>query len=150
LPLAELQACAAVTARRAAALGLLAVLTALAVAGCTASMGLRQDGSYVLAANEEGMDCQRLSNSIWGRLDILKSLPAKAKTERENAAPTAVAAFGRWFGSNGGIAAVETYERERAHVRALHRALIDKGCPPLNVERELAAIDAAMAAARNP
>jgi hypothetical protein len=148
--LAQLQACAAVTARRAASSGLLAVATALVLAGCAASIGLREDGSYVLTTNELAMDCQRLSNGIWGRLEILKSLPAAAKTERENAAPTAVAAFGRLFGSNGGIAALETYEHERAHVRALHRALIDKGCPPLDVERELAAIDAAMSKARNP
>jgi len=128
----------------------LAVAAALALAGCAASIGLREDGSYALTTNELDMDCPRLRNSILGRLDILKSLPAAARAERENAAPTAAAAFGRLFGGNGGIAAFATYERERAHVRALHRALIDKGCPPLNVERELVAIDAAMTAARNP
>jgi len=131
-------------------IGLVAVATALALAGCAASVGLRQDGTYVLPANELGMDCPRLRNGILAKLDTLKSLPAAAKTERENAAPTAVAAFGRLFGSNGGIAAFDTYERERAHVRALQGALIDKGCPPLDVERELVAIDAAMSAARNP
>jgi hypothetical protein len=112
-------------------------------------VGLRNDGTYVLATNELDLDCSRLRNNILGRLEVLKSLPAAAKTERENAAPTAVAAFGRLFG-NGGIAALETYDRERAHVRALHRALIDKGCPPFDVEHELVTIDAAMAAARNP
>jgi len=128
----------------------LAVAAALALAGCAASIGLREDGSYALTTNELDMDCPRLRNSILGRLDILKSLPAAVKVERENAAPTAAAAFGRLFGSNGGIAAVTTYERERAHVRAVHRALLDKGCPPLDVEREIVTLDAAISAARNP
>ena len=89
------------------------------------------------------MDCNRLSNSIWGRLQVLKALPAKAKAERQAAAPTAVQAFGRWFGSsNNGLASLEEYDRERAHVRSLHRELIGKGCPPLDIERELAATDA--------
>jgi hypothetical protein len=127
----------------------LAVAAALALAGCAASVGLREDGTYALTSNELDMDCSRLRNSILGRLDILKSLPAAAKAERENAAPTAAAAFGRLFGGNGGVAAFATYERERAHVRALHRALIDKGCPPLDVERELVTLDAAISAARN-
>ena len=128
----------------------LAVAAALALAGCAASIGLREDGSYALTTNELDMDCPRLRNSILGRLDILKSLPAAVKVERENAAPTAAAAFGRLFGGNGGIAAFATYERERAHVRALHRTLIDKGCPPLDVERELVTLDAAISAASNP
>ena len=51
--------------------------------------------------------------------------------------------IGRWFGgSNNGLASLEEYDRERAHVRSLHRLLIGKGCPPLDIERELAATDA--------
>lgn len=115
-------------------------------AGCSASIGLQKDGSYNLESTEQTMDCSRLSNSIWGRLQVLKSLPAKARTEREAAAPTALQAFGRWFGgSNKGLAALEEYDRERAHVRSLHRTLIGKGCPPLDIERELAETDAQIA-----
>ena len=44
-----------------------------------------------------------------------------------------------------GLASLEEYDRERAHVRSLHRALIAKGCPPLDIERELAATDAEIA-----
>ena len=107
------------------------------------SIGLQKDGTYTLESSEQAMDCSRLSNSIWGRLQVLKALPAKAKAEREAAAPTAVQAFGRWFGSsNNGLASLEEYDRERAHVRSLHRVLIGKGCPPLDIERELAATDA--------
>ena len=91
------------------------------------------------------MDCTRLSNGIWGRLQVLKALPAKAKAERETAAPTAVQAFSRWFGSsNNGLASLKEYDRERAHIRSLHQVLLEKGCPPLDIERELAATDAAI------
>ena len=116
-------------------------------AGCsTASIGLQKDGTYNLDSSEQTLDCQRLSNNIWGRLQLLKSLPAKAKAEREAAAPTAVQAFGRWFGgSTKGLASLEEYDRERAHARSLHRTLIGKGCPPLDIERELAATDAEIA-----
>ena len=122
----------------------LAILACVAVAGCvSASIGLQKDGTYNLEASEQGMDCTRLSNGIWGRLQVLKALPAKAKAEQDTAAPTAVQAFSRWFGgSNKGLASLEEYDRERAHVRSLHGVLIAKGCPPLDIERELAATDA--------
>jgi hypothetical protein len=124
-----------------------ALLGCILAAGCaSASIGLQKDGTYTLESSEQSMDCNRLSNSIWGRLQVLKSLPAKAKAEREAAAPTAVQAVGRWFGgSTKGLASLAEYDRERAHTRALHRTLIGKGCPPLDIESELAATDAAIA-----
>jgi hypothetical protein len=122
----------------------LAILVCAAAAGCaSASIGLQKDGTYNLESSEQAMDCTRLSNGIWGRLQVLKALPAKAKAEREAVAPTAVQAFSRWFGgSNNGLASLEEYDRERAHIRSLHGVLIAKGCPPLDIERELAATDA--------
>ena len=123
------------------------LLACTLVAGCAnASIGLQKDGTYTLDSSEQTLDCGRLSNNIWGRLQVLKSLPAKAKVEREAAAPTAVQAVGRWFGgSTKGLASLEEYDRERAHVRSLHRTFIGKGCPPLDIESELAATDAAIA-----
>jgi hypothetical protein len=128
--------------------GLAIVLLACALAGgcASASIGLQTDGTYNLDTSEETMDCTRLSNSIWGRLQVLKALPAKAKTERDSVSPTAVQAVGRWFGSSTkGLATLAEYDRERAHVHSLHRILIGKGCPPLDIERELAATDEAIA-----
>jgi hypothetical protein len=124
-----------------------ALIACTLAAGCaSASIGLQKDGTYTLDSSEQTLDCGRLSNNIWGRLQVLKSLPAKAKAEREAAAPTAVQAFGRWFGgSTKGLASLVEYDRERAHVRSLHRTLIGKGCPPLDMESELAATDAAIA-----
>jgi len=125
-----------------------AVLLGCALAGgcSTTTIGLQKDGSYILDDNEQTLDCQRLSNSLWGRLQVLKSLPDRARAEREAAAPTAVQAVGRWFGaSNKGLETLKEYDSERAHVRSLHRVLMSKGCPPLDIERELAATDAAIA-----
>jgi hypothetical protein len=118
----------------------------LASAGCSASVGLQKDGTYILERNEETMDCPRLANSIWGRLQVLKSLPDKAKKERAAAAPTALEAVGRMFGGASQVLpSLKEYDRERAHVRSLHRVLLNGGCPPLDIERELAATDAAIA-----
>ena len=119
---------------------------ALGLAGCSTSAGLQKDGTYVLERTEESMDCHRLANSIWGRLQVLKSLPDKAKNERAAVAPTAFEAVGRMFGGASKVLpSLKEYDRERAHVRSLHRILLDKGCPPLDIERELAATDAAIA-----
>ena len=121
-------------------------LVLLAAAGCATKVGLQGDGSYILDRGEQSMDCQRLSNSIWGRLQVLKSMPDKIKAEREAAAPTAFQAFGRMFGtSTQGLVNLKEYDRERAHVRSLHRQLIDKGCAPVDVEREVANTDEAVA-----
>ena len=126
---------------------LVAVFACALAAGCSsASLGLQKDGTYNLDSSEQTMDCNRLSNSLWGRLQVLKALPAKAKVEQASVAPTAAQAVGRWFGgSTKGLASLEEYDRERAHVRSLHRTLIGKGCPPLDIERELASTDAEIA-----
>ena len=122
-----------------------ALIACALAAGCSsASIGLQKDGTYNLESSEQTMDCHRLSNSIWGRLQVMKALPAKAKVERASAAPSC-SAGGRRGGSAKGLASLEEYDRERAHVRSLHRTLIDKGCPPLDIERELAATDADIA-----
>jgi hypothetical protein len=121
-------------------------LCALATAGCATAVGLQKDGTYVLERTEQSLDCQRLANSVWGRLQVLRSLPDRARAERQAVAPTAVAAWGRLFGgSSKGLPSLEEYDRERAHVRALHRVMLDKGCTPIDIERELALADSAIA-----
>jgi hypothetical protein len=123
---------------------------ALLLGGCSATVGLQTDGTYALESSEQHLDCQRLANSVWDRLQLLKSLPKKAEAERQDAAPTAVAVFGRLFGANKGLAALAEYDRERAHVRSLHQTMMEKGCAPYDVERELAATDAAISEFRKP
>ena len=125
-------------------------LTALALvcAGCSPSAGLQKDGTYILDKGEQSLDCPRLANAIWGRLQVLRALPDKAKAERAAAAPTAVQAIGRIFGSSSNLPSLKEYDQERAHVRSLHRNLLERGCPPLDIERELAATDTAIAEQR--
>ncbi len=143
LPRPTFQACARRSSRLAA--HALAGAAVLGVAACSSSVGLQKDGTYALDGGEKAMDCQRIANSIWGRLQILKALPERARKEREAAAPTAALALGRMFGANKGLEALADYDRERAHARSLHQISTDKGCPPIDVERELAATDAAIA-----
>lgn len=146
MPVVPASACGSMRSIRCAGLGA-ALLASAMVAGCAgSSVGLQKDGTYILDSAEQSLDCQRLSNSVWGRLQVLRSLPERARAEREAAAPTAVQAVGRWFGSSGkSPVALAEYDRERAHLRSLHRTLISKGCPPVDIERELAQTDAAIA-----
>jgi hypothetical protein len=126
---------------------ILACALALSAGGCGgASVGLQKDGNYLLESEERTLDCQRLHNSIWGRLQVMKALPEKIRNERAREPPTAALAIGRIFGSKSkGLQTLEEYDREHAHVRALHRAALDRGCPPIDVERELASTDAVIA-----
>jgi hypothetical protein len=128
-------------------LTILACALALCAGGCaSSSVGLQKDGNYLLETDERAMDCQRLHNSIWGRLQVMKALPDRIRAERAKEPPTAALAFGRLFGGKSkGLASLAEYDREHAHVRALHRAALDRGCPPIDVERELATTDAVVA-----
>lgn len=138
---ADLARCSLGAALRAAS-----CLCALAAAGCATAVGLQKDGSYILERGEQNMDCQRLSNSVWGRLQVIKALPTKARAEWEATAPTAAVAWGKLFGGSSKVLpSLQEYDKERAHVRALHRIMLDKGCPPVDIERELAIADSAIA-----
>ncbi len=126
---------------------ILACALTLCAGGCaSSSVGLQKDGRYLLETDERALDCQRLQNSIWGRLQVMKALPDRIRAEKAKDPPTAALAFGRLFGGKAkGLATLGEYDREHAHVRALHRAALDRGCPPIDVERELAATDAMVA-----
>lgn len=121
--------------------------------GCagTPLVGYQKDGSYVLERSEHGLDCLRLSQNLWGRIELLKAMPAKAKAEQDASPPNAMLAMGRWFGGPGkGLKAVADYDREHAHALALHGAMAQKRCLTHDIERELAETDSAMAKYRTP
>ncbi len=119
--------------------------------GCASlSVGLQGDGRYILERSEQSADCQVLHKSIWGRIQIVKDLPAKARAEQQTTPSTASSLFGRLFGGqNKGLTAVRDYDRERAHVSALQRAMVEKKCIAVEVESELASADAEMAKIRS-
>jgi len=118
--------------------------------GCASALvGLQSDGSYILERSEQSANCQALYKSIWGRIEVLKTLPEKARAEQQTPAPTASLLFGRWFSSpSKGLAAVAEYDRERAHAYALQRAMNEKKCVTVDLERELGEVTAEMAKIR--
>lgn len=117
---------------------------ALALAGCASSIvGLQSDGSYILERNERAHSCDALHKTFVERVEVLKLLPERAKAERQEAPQTAASMISRWMsGSSKGLVAIEQYDRERAHARALQRTMSEKNCPPVDLDRELAEADA--------
>jgi len=114
------------------------------------SLGLQNDGTYLLENNEKSLDCDRLYKAIWGRVQNMKTMPARAKVEQEQLPPTAFLAIGRIFGGqNKGLATIDEYDRESAHVGALHRTMVEKRCPNrLDLERELGETESVMSELR--
>lgn len=148
---------AAITLRRQAtvkSVRTIRCLVLLAGAPClwscaSAKVGLQGDGNYILERSEQSADCQGLYKNIYGRIQILKGLPAKAKVEQATAPPTAFSLFGRLFsGPNKGLDAVAEYNRERAHAYAVQRAMSEKKCVAVELDRELAEVDLEMAQVR--
>jgi hypothetical protein len=109
------------------------------LAGCMSSLGLQQDGTYLLERHEHEASCDALYKDLWGRIQLIKSLPAKAMAEQAAPPPTAFSLFGRWgFGGAGnGLKAVEEYDRERAHAYALERVMREKKCVNVDLELEI-------------
>jgi hypothetical protein len=128
----------------------LMLLAAMPLAGCMGgTLGLQTDGSYLLESDEQQGSCDSLAKSLWGRIQLIKTLPASAKTEQAAPPPTASSAIGRWLGgSHKGLKAVEDYDRELAHAHALQRTMRSKGCPSIDVDREIAQAAAEMARIR--
>ena len=116
---------------------------------CMSSLGLQSDGTYLLERHEQQASCDTLYKDIWGRIQLLKGLPAKAMAEQAAPPPTASLLFGRWFGgADKGLKAVEEYDRERAHTYALQRSMREKKCVNVDLDLELAEVAAEMARIR--
>jgi hypothetical protein len=113
------------------------------------SLGLQSDGTYLLERHEEQATCDQLYKEIWGHIQVIKGLPAKAMAEQATPPPTATALFGRWWGdSHKGLKAVQDYDRERAHTYAIQRAMREKKCVSVDVDTELGDVPAQMARIR--
>ncbi len=122
----------------------------LGLTACGSSLvGLQSDGTYILERGERSSSCDALQKNFTSRVEVLKALPAKARAEQETAPATAWSMFGRLLGApNRGLAAIQEYDRERAHAQALQRNMHEKKCLAVDLDRELAETDAAMAAIR--
>jgi hypothetical protein len=126
------------------------VWVVLALAGCAGSIvGLQSDGTYVLEKNEHTLSCDAMARNLAERVELLKLLPERARAERMEAPQTAVSLITRWMSSGKkGLAAIEQYDRERAHAYALQRVMHEKQCPPADLDRDLAEADAQIAGIR--
>jgi hypothetical protein len=131
-------------------MGLAVALCSLPLSGCgSAAIGLQKDGTYILENSEKSLECDRLYKAIWGHIQIMKKLPERAKAEMQTTPTTAFSAIGRIFGvQNKGLSAIDEYDREAAHVDALNRAMVEKGCARIQLERELADTEYAIAQLR--
>src|SRR5262245_31614583 len=106
--------------------------------GCAASAGLQSDGRYVLESQEEQASCDTLYKDIWGRIQLVKGLPAKALAEQAAPPPTASLLFGRFFGgADKGLKSVEEYDREGAHIYAVLRVMLGEECANVDGDQEL-------------
>lgn len=116
----------------------------VALGGCASSLvGLQSDGTYILERGELSSSCDAMHRNFNTRVEILKGLPARAKAEREAVPTTAWSMVGRWLSSpNKGLNAINDYDRERAHALAVQRAMREKQCQPVDLDRELAEADA--------
>ena len=101
-------------------IGLAGLCLALLSSCASMPLGLQKDGTYILEANEQSLDCDRLYKAIWGRVQNMKTMPAKAKAELDQAPPTAFLALGRIFGGQSkGLATIAEYDRESRPRRRL-------------------------------
>jgi hypothetical protein len=116
--------------------------------GCMGALGLQSDGTYLLERHEEQASCDTLYKDIWGHIQLIKGLSAKARAEQAAPPPTASLLFGRFFGGDKGLKAVEEYDRERAHTYALQRVMREKKCVNVDVDLELAEVASEMARIR--
>jgi hypothetical protein len=128
----------------------LALALTLVVSGCAGvSVGLQENGTYKLESSEATLDCDKLYKNIWGRIQLVKGMPERARKELQQTPSTAFLAMGRIFGGqNKGLATIDEYDREIAHIGALHQVMLEKRCPSLNLERELADTESAMSELR--
>ena len=125
------------------------LLAGVHLGGCMSSLGLQSDGTYLLEQHEQQASCDALYKDLWGRIQLLKGMPAKAMAEQAAPPPTASQLFGRWFGStSSGLKTVAEYDRERAHVYALQRTMREKKCVNVDLDLELAEVAAEMARIR--
>ena len=87
------------------------------------TLGLQSDGSYRLERHEVDANCDALYKDIWGRIQLIKALPAKATAEQATPPPTAFSLFGRFFGGAdkaGGCGQPDRGDRDQRRAPACH------------------------------
>jgi hypothetical protein len=120
-----------------ATMGLIAALCACATTSGPPT-GHLPDGRYAPTAQEQGLDCPRLTYLVTSGITSIKDLAKKAKAQRAEPPPTITSMFGRMFGRRGtGVAALQEIDRERARIEALNDVLGAKACLKIDIEAGL-------------
>jgi hypothetical protein len=117
---------------------LLGVL-AVAAGGCSTMTelsgaprpGYQKDGSYVLSAQDQNLDCRALQARQVGLQEQLTTLPEKAVQQMRELPTTVANAWGRLVGSpDQGVPALAEYNEAKAESAAVNASLQRKGCGP--------------------
>jgi hypothetical protein len=117
---------------------LLGVLT-IAAGGCSTMTdlsgaprpGYQKDGTYVLSAQEQNLDCRALQARQVGLQEQLTTLPEKAVQQMRELPTTVANAWGRLVGSpDQGVPALAEYNEAKAESAAVNASLQRKGCGP--------------------
>lgn len=97
--------------------------------------GYQGDGTYVLSAREQEMDCRQLQKRSQGLQDQMLELSQRAVQEVQQVPTTIANAWGRMFGDPGdGLPSVAEYNEARAETAALNETLARKGCSASSIE----------------
>jgi hypothetical protein len=111
----------------------------MAVGGCSTVSGLsgaprpgyQKDGTYVLSAQEQNLDCRALHARQVGLQEQLTALPEKAVQQMRELPTTVANAWGRLVGSpDQGVPALAEYNEAKAEAAAVDASLQRKGCAP--------------------
>jgi hypothetical protein len=91
--------------------------------------GYQGDGTYVLSAREQELDCRQLQKRSQGLEAQMLELSQRAVHEMQQVPATVANAWGRMFGDPGqGVPSVAEYNEARAETAALNATLASKGC----------------------
>lgn len=114
-----------------------------------AHTGLQKDGSYVVAGEEKELGCRGVTNLVTREITLIQRLPDRAASEKD-AVPTTVAGVFGWMSgdSASAIPSLSEYERGRKRAEALNAVLVEKNCPPVDINAALNESDVITSAIR--
>jgi hypothetical protein len=122
---------------------LLLMAACLPLAACATVTDIGSDGSfqpngrYVLSAHEQKLSCQKLSGSIYVKLEVLKDYDARSKPSLAARAGQTAGHLALGYSAYGSQPVLE-HRQQLARTRALNEQLKAKGCKAYDINAELA------------
>lgn len=111
--------------------------------------GLQNDGRYVVSADEKNLGCRGVTSLVTREIDQMQKLPDRAAKEKD-AVPNTVAGVFSWMSGDtkAAIPSLTEYEKGRKRAEALNAVLIEKKCPPVDINAALNESDVITSAIR--